>query len=110
MFLLGKIMKNEIMSKSEVWGLVAIFLGLVSYSTFMFYLLAKRREGINYFNDLYSINSYVLYFLFFLLFFLVRQVKNYTKLKNIYVLNFIDFIGAFSIGVLLASGFFIIVL
>jgi hypothetical protein len=34
-------MKNEIMSKSEVWGLIALFLGLVGYSTFMFYLLSK---------------------------------------------------------------------
>ena len=103
-------MKDEIMSKAEVSAFTSIFLGLAGYSIFMFYLLAKRSKGVNYFNDLYSVNSSVLYFLFFLLFFLVRQVKNYTKLKNIYVVNFIDFIGNFSIGVLLASGFFTIVL
>jgi len=103
-------MKNEIMSKSDVRGFVGLFLGLTSYSVFMFYLLAKRSKGINYFDDLYTINKFVVYFLFVFLFFLVRQVKNYIKLKNIYVVSFIDLIGAFSIGVLLASGFFIIIL
>lgn len=103
-------MKNEIMSKSDVRGFVGLFLGLTSYSVFMFYLLAKRSKGINYFDDLYTINKFVVYFLFIFLFFLVRQVKNYIKLKNIYVVSFIDLIGAFSIGVLLASGFFIIIL
>jgi hypothetical protein len=103
-------MKDEIMSKADVSAFTSIFLGLAGYSIFMFYLLAKRSKGINYFDDLYSVNSFVLYFLVFLLFILARQVKNYMKLKNIYVVNFIDFIGNFSIGVLLASGFFTIVL
>lgn len=103
-------MKDEIMSKADVRAFTSIFLGLAGYSIFMFYLLAKRSKGVNYFDDLYSVNSFVLYFVFFLLFILVRQVKNYTKLKNIYVVNFIDFIGTFSTGVLLASGFFTIVL
>jgi len=103
-------MKNEIMSKSDVRGFVGLFLGLTSYSVFMFYLLSKRSKGINYFDDLYTINKFVVYFLFIFLFFLVRQVKNYLKLKNIYVVSFIDLMGAFSIGVLLASGFFIIIL
>ncbi|MFL1540651.1 hypothetical protein ACJOYG_13165 [Acinetobacter baumannii] len=103
-------MKNEIMSKAEVSAFTSPFLGLVGYSVFMFYLLAKRSKGINYFNDLYSINKFVVYFLFFLLFLLERQFKNYINLKNIYVVKFIDFINAFGIGVLLASGFFTIVL
>ncbi|MCG8286196.1 hypothetical protein MID07_16410 [Acinetobacter seifertii] len=103
-------MKDEIMSKADVRAFTSIFLGLAGYSIFMFYLLAKRSKGVNYFDDLYSVNSFVLYFVVFLLFILVRQVKNYTKLKNIYVVNFIDFIGTFSTGVLLASGFFTIVL
>ncbi|HGL4553909.1 TPA: hypothetical protein ACKE7S_002913 [Acinetobacter baumannii] len=103
-------MKNEIMSKAEVSAFTSLFLGLVGYSVFMFYLLAKRSKGINYFNDLYSINKFVVYFLFFLLLLLERQFKNYINLKNIYVVKFIDFINAFSIGVLLASGFFTIVL
>ncbi|MBH8346157.1 hypothetical protein I8Q50_08620, partial [Acinetobacter baumannii] len=47
-------MKKEIMSKSDVRGFVGLFLGLTSYSIFMFYLLAKRSKGINYFDDLYS--------------------------------------------------------
>lgn len=103
-------MKDEIMSKADVRAFTSIFLGLAGYSIFMFYLLAKRSKGVNYFDDLYSVNSFVLYFVVFLLFILVRQVKNYTNLKNIYVVNFIDFIGTFSTGVLLASGFFTIVL
>ncbi|MFV5345693.1 hypothetical protein VXQ28_18550 [Acinetobacter oleivorans] len=103
-------MKDEIMSKAEVSAFTSIFLGLAGYSIFMFYLLAKRSKGINYFDDLYSVNKFVVYFLFFLFFLLVRQLKSNIKLKNIYVVNFIDFIGNFSIGVLLASGFFTIVL
>ncbi|HBI1359895.1 TPA: hypothetical protein JI413_RS08990 [Acinetobacter baumannii] len=103
-------MKNEIMSKAEVSAFTSLFLGLVGYSVFMFYLLAKRSKGINYFNDLYSINKFVVYFLLFLLFLLGRQFKIYINLKNIYVVKFINFISAFSIGVLLASGFFTIVL
>ncbi|HAV3544983.1 TPA: hypothetical protein JIE44_003831, partial [Acinetobacter baumannii] len=75
-------MKNEIMSKAEVSAFTSLFLGLVGYSVFMFYLLAKRSKGINYFNDLYSINKFVVYFLFFLLFLLGRQFKNYINLKN----------------------------
>ncbi|HAV5500448.1 hypothetical protein [Acinetobacter baumannii] len=103
-------MKNEIMSKADVRAFTSIFLGLAGYSIFMFYLLAKRSKGINYFDDLYSVNKFVVYFLFFLLFLLGRQFKNYINLKNIYVVKFINFISAFSIGVLLASGFFTIVL
>lgn len=103
-------MKNEIMSKSEVWVIIALFFGLVSYSIFMFYLLAKRSKGINYFNDLYSVNSFVVYFLFFFMFFLVGQIKKYIRKKEKHIVNFISVLGAFSTGVLLASGFFTIVL
>lgn len=69
-------MKKEIMSKSEVWVIIALFFGVVSYSIFIFYLLAKRSRGIDYFNDLYSVNSFVVCFLFFFIFFLVNQIKN----------------------------------
>ncbi|BBU19400.1 hypothetical protein BE1S18E01_29280 [Acinetobacter sp. BEC1-S18-ESBL-01] len=103
-------MKNEIMSKSEVWVIIALFFGLVSYSIFMFYLLAKRSKGINYFNDLYSVNSFVVYFLFFFMFFLLNQIKKYIRKKEQRIVNFISVLGAFSTGVLLASGFFTIVL
>lgn len=103
-------MKNEIMSKSEVWVIIALFFGLVSYSIFMFYLLAKRSKGINYFNDLYSVNSFVVYFLFFFMFFLLNQIKKYIRKKEQRIVNFISVLGAFSTGILLASGFFTIVL
>jgi len=103
-------MKKEIMSKSEVWVIIALFFGLVSYSIFMFYLLAKRSKGINYFNDLYSVNSFVVYFLFFFMFFLLNQIKKYIRKKEQRIVNFISVLGAFSTGVLLASGFFTIVL
>lgn len=103
-------MKNEIMSKSEVWVIIALFFGLVSYSIFMFYLLAKRSKGINYFDDLYSVNSFVVYFLFFFMFFLLNQIKKYIRKKEQRIVNFISVLGAFSTGVLLASGFFTIVL
>ncbi len=98
------------MSKSEVWVIIALFFGLVSYSIFMFYLLAKRSKGINYFNDLYSVNSFVVYFLFFFMFFLLNQIKKYIRKKEQRIVNFISVLGAFSTGVLLASGFFTIVL
>lgn len=55
-------MKNEIMSKADVRAFTSIFLGLAGYSIFMFYLLAKRSKGINYFDDLYSVNKFLVYF------------------------------------------------
>ncbi|MFX2185172.1 hypothetical protein V6347_18245 [Acinetobacter baumannii] len=50
-------MKDEIISKAEVSAFTTIFLGLAGYSIFMFYLLAKRSKGINYFDDLSSLND-----------------------------------------------------
>ncbi|HCU1841813.1 TPA: hypothetical protein OUH45_002412, partial [Acinetobacter baumannii] len=52
-------MKDEIMSKAEVSAFTSIFLGLAGYSIFIFYLLAKRSKGINYFDDLSSLNDNV---------------------------------------------------
>ncbi|WP_447508357.1 hypothetical protein [Acinetobacter lactucae] len=103
-------MKKEIMSKSEVSGIVNIFLGLVGYSIFMFYLLAKRSKGINYFEDLYSVNKFVVYFLVFLQFVLLRQAKKYAKKNQTYLVNRLWGVGAFIGGILLASVFFTIVL
>lgn len=103
-------MNDEIMSKADVRAFTSIFLGLAGYSIFMFYLLAKRSKGVNYFDDLCEVNSSVLYFLVFLLFILARQVKNYVKQERICIVNFLVCVGTFSTGVLLASGFFTIVL
>ncbi|MDV4266121.1 hypothetical protein [Acinetobacter seifertii] len=103
-------MKNEIMSKSDVRGFVGLFLGLSSYSVFMFYLLAKRSKGINYFDDLYSVNKFVVYFLVFLQFILLHQAKKYAKQDKTSFVNFLWGIGAFVGGVLLASFFFTITL
>ncbi|WP_151748061.1 hypothetical protein [Acinetobacter lactucae] len=103
-------MKDEIMSKGDVRAFTSIFLGLAGYSIFMFYLLAKRSKGINYFDDLYSVNKFVVYFLVFLQFILLRQVKIYGTKNKIRLVNFLWGIGAFIGGVLLASGFFTIVL
>ncbi|MBJ9741195.1 hypothetical protein I5523_16285 [Acinetobacter oleivorans] len=103
-------MKDEIMSKGDVRAFTSIFLGLAGYSIFMFYLLAKRSKGVNYFDDLYSVNSFVVYFLVFLLFILERQVKKYVKQEKIWIVNFLVCVGTFSTGILLASGFFTIVL
>ncbi|VDA10579.1 hypothetical protein BANRA_00710 [Acinetobacter baumannii] len=65
-------MKDEIMSKAEVSAFTSIFLGLAGYSIFIFYLLAKRSKGINYFDDLSSLNDNVLYLICFLILYLVR--------------------------------------
>ncbi|HFG6799436.1 Uncharacterised protein [Acinetobacter baumannii] len=67
-------MKNEIMSKAEVSAFTSLFLGLVGYSVFMFYLLAKRSKGINYFNDLYSINKFVVYFFILFVVFIREKI------------------------------------
>ncbi len=61
-------MKDEIMSKGDVSAFTSIFLGLAGYSIFMFYLLAKRSKGINYFDDLSSFNYNVSYLICFLIF------------------------------------------
>ncbi|MCE6237415.1 hypothetical protein [Acinetobacter pittii] len=103
-------MKDEIMSKADVRAFTLIFLGLAGYSIFMFYLLAKRSKGINYFDDLYSVNNFLVYFLIFLQFVLLRQAKIYVTKNKIRLVNFLWGIGAFIGGVLLASGFFTIVL
>lgn len=104
------ILTNEIMPKSEVWAFIGIFFGSVSYSVFMFYLLAKRSKGINIFDDLYTVNRNILYFLFILLFILMKLINKFIKEQNNFVINLINIISALSIGVLLAVGFFTIVL
>jgi hypothetical protein len=44
------------------------------------------------------------------MFFLLNQIKKYIRKKEQRIVNFISVLGAFSTGVLLASGFFTIVL
>ncbi|AWL20338.1 hypothetical protein DIW83_15570 [Acinetobacter nosocomialis] len=92
-------MKNGIMNKSDVRGFIGLFLGLTSYSIFMFYLLAKRSKGINYFDDLYSVNKFVVYFLVFLQFILLRQAKKYAKQNKTSFVSFLWGIGAFIGGI-----------
>ncbi|MHC0019697.1 hypothetical protein ACW2B4_18365 [Acinetobacter pittii] len=94
-------MKDEIMSKAEVSAFTSIFLGLAGYSIFMFYLLAKRSKGINYFDDLSSLNDNVLYLICFLIFIVSKFFK-----ENKNIAKFIPFLT----GILLSVMFFIIVL
>ncbi|MDQ9890555.1 hypothetical protein [Acinetobacter pittii] len=94
-------MKDEIMSKAEVSAFTSIFLGLAGYSIFMFYLLAKRSKGINYFNDLSSLNDNVLYLICFLIFIVSKFFK-----ENKNIAKFIPFLT----GILLSVMFFIVVL
>ncbi|MDS7925658.1 hypothetical protein [Acinetobacter sp. V115_6] len=94
-------MKDEIMSKAEVSAFTSIFLGLAGYSIFMFYLLAKRSKGINYFDDLSSLNDNVLYLICFLIFIVSKFFK-----ENKNIAKFIPFLT----GILLSVMFFIVVL
>ncbi|HHL1992328.1 hypothetical protein NQ659_15305 [Acinetobacter baumannii] len=94
-------MKDEIISKAEVSTFTTIFLGLAGYSIFMFYLLAKRSKGINYFDDLSSLNDNVLYLICFLIFIFSKVFK-----ENKYIANFTPLL----IGILLSVMFFIVVL
>ncbi|MDO7469691.1 hypothetical protein Q5X60_12955 [Acinetobacter baumannii] len=94
-------MKNEIMSKAEVSAFISLFLGLVGYSIFMFYLLAKRSKGINYFDDLSSFNYNVSYLICFLTFIVSKFFK-----ENKSIAKFIPFLT----GILLSVMFFIVVL
>ncbi|MDC5257706.1 hypothetical protein NRA27_09080 [Acinetobacter baumannii] len=94
-------MKDEIMSKAEVSAFTSIFLGLAGYSIFMFYLLAKRSRGINYFDDLSSLNDNILYLICFLIFIFSKVFK-----ENKYIANFTPLL----IGILLSVMFFIVVL
>ncbi|EOH6357324.1 hypothetical protein L2615_14330 [Acinetobacter baumannii] len=94
-------MKDEIISKAEVSAFTTIFLGLAGYSIFMFYLLAKRSKGINYFDDLSSLNDNVLYLICFLIFIFSKVFK-----ENKYIANFTPLL----IGILLSVMFFIVVL
>lgn len=94
-------MKNEIMSKAEVSAFTSLFLGLVGYSIFMFYLLAKRSKGINYFDNLSSLNANVLYLICFLIFIVSKFFK-----ENKNIAKFIPFLT----GILLSVMFFIVVL
>lgn len=98
---MGEFMKDEIMSKAEVSAFTSIFLGLAGYSIFMFYLLAKRSKGINYFDDLSSLNDNVLYLICFLIFIFSKVFK-----ENKYIANFTLLL----IGILLSVMFFIVVL
>ncbi|WP_073864338.1 hypothetical protein, partial [Acinetobacter baumannii] len=93
--------KDEIMSKAEVSAFTSIFLGLAGYSIFIFYLLAKRSKGINYFDDLSSLNDNVLYLICFLIFIFSKVFK-----ENKYIVNFTPLL----IGILLSVMFFIVVL
>ncbi|QLF05719.1 hypothetical protein F7R97_03765 [Acinetobacter baumannii] len=92
-------MKDEIISKAEVSAFTTIFLGLAGYSIFMFYLLAKRSKGINYFDDLSSLNDNVLYLICFLIFIFSKVFK-----ENKYIANFTPLL----IGILLSVMFFIV--
>lgn len=94
-------MKDEIMSKAEVSAFTSLFLGLVGYSIFMFYLLAKRSKGVNYFDDLSSFNYNMSYLICFLIFIFSKVFK-----ENKYIANFMPLL----IGILLSVMFFIIVL
>lgn len=94
-------MKDEIMSKADVRAFTLIFLGLAGYSIFMFYLLAKRSKGINYFDDLSSLNDNVLYLICFLIFIVSKFFK-----ENKNIAKFIPFLT----GILLSVMFFIVVL
>ncbi|TPT11670.1 hypothetical protein [Acinetobacter baumannii] len=94
-------MKDEIISKAEASAFTTIFLGLAGYSIFMFYLLAKRSKGINYFDDLSSLNDNVLYLICFLIFIFSKVFK-----ENKYIANFTPLL----IGILLSVMFFIVVL
>lgn len=94
-------MKDEIMNKAEVSAFTSIFLGLAGYSIFMFYLLAKRSKGINYFDDLSSLNDNVLYLICFLIFIVSKFFK-----ENKNIAKFIPFLT----GILLSVMFFIVVL
>lgn len=94
-------MKDEIMSKAEVSAFTSIFLGLTGYSIFMFYLLAKRSKGINYFDDLSSFNYNVSYLICFLIFIVSKFFKG-----NKSIAKFIPFLT----GILLSVMFFIVVL
>lgn len=98
---MGEFMKDEIMNKAEVSAFTSIFLGLAGYSIFMFYLLAKRSKGINYFDDLSSLNDNVLYLICFLIFIFSKVFK-----ENKYIANFTPLL----IGILLSVMFFIVVL
>ncbi|CAM87891.1 hypothetical protein HMPREF0021_03735 [Acinetobacter baumannii 6013150] len=98
---MGEFMKDEIMSKAEVSAFTSIFLGLAGYSIFIFYLLAKRSKGINYFDDLSSLNDNVLYLICFLIFIFSKVFK-----ENKYIVNFTPLL----IGILLSVMFFIVVL
>lgn len=98
---MGEFMKDEIMSKAEVSAFTSIFLGLAGYSIFIFYLLAKRSKGINYFDDLSSLNDNVLYLICFLIFIFSKVFK-----ENKYIANFTPLL----IGILLSVMFFIVVL
>lgn len=94
-------MKDEIMSKGDVSAFTSIFLGLAGYSIFMFYLLAKRSKGINYFDDLSSFNYNVSYLICFLIFIFSKFFK-----ENKNIAKFIPFLT----GILLSVMFFIVVL
>ncbi len=74
---------------------------MAGYSIFMFYLLAKRSKGINYFDDLSSLNDNVLYLICFLIFIFSKVFK-----ENKYIANFTPLL----IGILLSVMFFIVVL
>ncbi|WNY32307.1 hypothetical protein Q4S33_07750 [Acinetobacter calcoaceticus] len=94
-------MKNEIMSKADVRGFTSLFLGLAGYSIFMFYLLAKRSKGVNYFDDLSSLNDKVSYLICFLIFIVSKFFK-----ENKNIANFVPLLA----GILLSVMFFIVVL
>lgn len=103
-------MKNEIMSRVEQSGLVSLFLGLFGYTIFMFFLIANRTKGINYFDDLYTVNKYLVYCLVVVQYILMRLAKYYQKKNEIHRVNFLWIIGACIGGILVASILFTIIL
>ena len=107
-------MDNKIMSKEEAYSFLYAFLGLITYTISMFYLLYQLQKGIIFVENLATINSGIAYFLCAYCFIFPKVDKYLHRNGEIpeegFLLNLFRNITYFLIGTLLSVMFFIVVL
>lgn len=107
-------MDNKIMSKEEAYSFLYAFLGLITYTIPMFYLLYQKQKGIIFVENLATINNGIAYFICAYCFIIPKLNKRLNRdgenIKEKILLKLFSNITCFIIGTLLSVMFFIVVL
>lgn len=108
-------MKNEIMSKSDVRGWIAFFIGAFGYTFFIFYALHREKYGEYLIQDLSKFNKFILFLSIFLTIILGKLGDKYLFNENrreieLFFIKTLTVIVFFIIGFIFPSMFFVVIL